>query len=439
VEGGQRALLRKYRELLSKHTALVQRLEERNAQHISTVRLSSWAMERSASLLALLRDGTTLMANSRWHALAREGPWQQVPPEPFEAPPPSTLRDVAEREVQALVANGALRVSRWRHTGGGPTLELRVERLALGRDTTPTVLLLAHDVTEQVRAEEELARAREALAEQEHLRALGELASGLAHDLGNTLTAMRLRLEFIQRDAAFAERQRPNLEALERIVSDASMRIQQLRTFARQQPEPGAREPVQLADVVRDALTIVRPEIEQRARREGLTVHLEARVPPLPLVAGSAAELRYVLVNLLLNARDAMPRGGTIRVHGSAVGGAVVLCVEDEGTGIPEAHLHSIFRPFFTTKGKQGTGLGLSMAYGVMARAGGSITAANRPEGGALFTLTFPVLAPESPPPPLSLREGAASASRGPARRPGVSPPPRRPRPRRPRTPKSDG
>jgi len=118
-------------------------------------------------------------------------------------------------------------------------------------------------------------------------------------------------------------------------------------------------------------------------------------------VCGVAADLRYVFINLLLNARDAMPRGGTIRVRGSVAGGKAVVTVEDEGTGIPPEHLHSIFRPFFTTKGNQGTGLGLSMAYGVMARAEGSITAANRPEGGAVFTLTFPLpqAAPSTPSP----------------------------------------
>jgi signal transduction histidine kinase len=112
------------------------------------------------------------------------------------------------------------------------------------------------------------------------------------------------------------------------------------------------------------------------------------------MVLGEAANLRYVFINLLLNARDAMPNGGTIRVRGTHTGSRVVITVEDEGTGIPKAHLHSIFRPFFTTKGSHGTGLGLSMAYGVMSRVGGSITAANRPEGGAVFTLTFPLQPP---------------------------------------------
>jgi signal transduction histidine kinase len=230
------------------------------------------------------------------------------------------------------------------------------------------------------------------VGEQEHLRALGELASGIAHDLSNTLHSMKLRLEMIERDTEFAARQRGHLDALVRIVSDADTRLRHLRDFARQRPER-ASEQVQLADVIREAVEIARGDIEYCAARQGLSVRIELDVPPLPRVSGEATDLRYVFINLLINARDAMPHGGTIRVRGTRVRSRIVITVEDEGTGIPEAHLHSIFRPFFTTKGSQGTGLGLSMAYGVMSRAGGSITAANRPEGGAVFTLTFPLQA----------------------------------------------
>nr|WP_255653433.1 ATP-binding protein [Myxococcus sp. XM-1-1-1] len=113
----------------------------------------------------------------------------------------------------------------------------------------------------------------------------------------------------------------------------------------------------------------------------------------MPLVESSAADLRCVFLNLLRNGRDAMPRGGTLRVRGHQTSaGQVVITVEDEGTGIPEQHLLSIFQPFFTTKGQHGTGLGLSMAHEVVARARGTLVASNRPEGGAVFTLTLPSL-----------------------------------------------
>ncbi|WPB76097.1 ATP-binding protein [Archangium violaceum] len=407
---GSASLLRKYQELLRKHETLVHRLAHQNAERISTWKLSSWALETSASGLALMRDGVLQIANKRWHALARapakQGGWRRLSPGLTLGPLLPHLQDVAQEESHAVLAmpEPGQRITRYRREDGGMVLELRSERV--GGPRQQLVLEMAHDVTALVRAEEELEQARETLIEREHLRALGDMASGVAHDLSSTLNAMRLRLELIQRDTEFAERQRAHLDALVRIVSDARERVGRLHDFAHQRPEeapPG--QPVQLADVVREAVEIARGDIEDRAVRQGLAVGVEVEVPPLPRVSGSAADLRYVFINLLLNARDAMPRGGAIRVRGREDEGQVILTVEDEGTGIPPEHLHSIFRPFFTTKGNQGTGLGLAMAYGVISRAGGTITAANRPEGGALFTLTFPALpvpAPETKPAPKS-------------------------------------
>ena len=313
---------------------------------------------------------------------------------------------------------GRPRVTRYHQDAGDQTLELRTE--CVRGTLLPRVLVLVVDITEQVRTERELARAHATLVERQHLRALGEMTSGLVHDLSNTVTAMRLRLELIQGDAVFVRRQQDNVEALVRIVGDATMRLGQLQTFARQQPEvlPGDR--VQLVDVVHEAVEIARSDLEHRARLEGLRLRVEVEVPPLPPVQGLASDLRYVLINLLFNARDAMPRGGVIHVRGRREAGQVLLTVEDEGTGIPEEHLHSIFRPFFTTKGDKGTGLGLSMAYGVVSRAGGTITAANRPEGGARFTLAFP------PAPPSSSQEPAAKRPRPARKRPAAKRPPRR-------------
>jgi signal transduction histidine kinase len=399
----QEGLLHKYQELLAKHEVLVRKLELRNTEHISAFKLSVWALETSTSALALIGEGVVLLANRRWHELSRSGPWQRLSQGQPQPPVLKTLRQVAETEVLALHATkvkGPL-VGRYQEQAGIRTLEVRTEYVGMPSRTRPrqAVLVLAHDITLQVQAEKELEQARTALAQQEYLRALGELASGVAHDLHNTLHSMKLRLEMIERDTEFAKRQRGHMEALVRMVSDADTRLRQLQDFARQRPEHGS-EQIQLADVIREAVEIARSDIEYRAARQGISLRIEMNVPPLPLVRGAATDLRYVFINLLLNARDAMPHDGTIRVRGTHAKSRVVITVEDEGTGISEAHLHSIFRPFFTTKGSQGTGLGLSMAYGVMSRAGGSITAANRPEGGAVFTLTFPLQQPTPEPAP---------------------------------------
>jgi CheY-like chemotaxis protein len=115
----------------------------------------------------------------------------------------------------------------------------------------------------------------------------------------------------------------------------------------------------------------------------------------LPLIVGEPAELRQTFLNLLLNAQDAMPAGGTIGIAGNARNDKIIVKVEDEGQGITDENLGRIFDPFFSTKGKDGTGLGLSIASAAMARIGGTISAANRPEGGAVFTLNFPIIRPK--------------------------------------------
>ncbi|WP_164008897.1 sensor histidine kinase [Pyxidicoccus trucidator] len=408
-------LLRKYQQLLQKHDALVRRLAEHNVEHISTFKLSSWALETSASGLTLLRGGRVVLANSRWHELARwPGPWRWRGGADGEAPRSvRTLREVAIQETAAMLSAGGPRVIRYGQEAGGRVVEVSTERLAAPGEVL--VLVLARDITEQARAEEELEQARAVLAQREHLRALGEMAAGIAHDLNNTLNAMRLRLELLGRHPAVAAAPPAHMDALVRIVTDASTRISRLQSFARQQPE-GSTELVRLDTLVHDALDIARGDIDHRATREGVRVHVEVDLAPLPPVRGSATDLRFVFINLLLNARDAMPRGGTIRVRGRHEGGHVIITVEDEGTGIPPEHLGDIFRPFFSTKGDKGTGLGLSMAYGVVSRAGGTLIAANRRQGGALFTLSFPTVEPAAPVTPGAARkprQRAAAPRRG--------------------------
>ncbi|MHA7627748.1 sensor histidine kinase [Corallococcus sp. M7] len=389
-------LLHKYRELMKKHSALVRKLGEHTRRQVITLKLSRWALETSDSALAVMNASSVVLANSRWHELGRlRGPWRRED----DGAERMALRDVGQAEAAAVLAlpEGA-RVMRYRQVRDAQpqVLEVRAERVT--GHMQGQVLVLARDITEQARAEEELATARATLLEREKVRALGELAAGIAHDLRSTLDAMRLRLELLQRDVAPTGQGQQHLEALARVVSDAEARVDRLQDFSRSKPGT-VLERVQLMNVVRDAVEIVRGGIEHQARQGGHALRLDVELPNgLPQVCGSAMELRYVIINLIINARDAMPRGGVIRVRAFRFGRTVRLTVEDEGTGIPEEHLRDIFKPFFTTKGDKGTGLGLSMAHGVVTQSGGTLTAANRPEGGAVFTLTFPALKAAPPP-----------------------------------------
>jgi len=252
----------------------------------------------------------------------------------------------------------------------------------------PRLGAIAFEISEWVSTREELRRIQHELFRHERMRAVGELAAGLAHDLNNTLNAMKLRLSLLSNAAAIARHQ-SHLRTLNRFVNDAAARIERLHDFVRQNPARPT-EAVEVARVVREAIELVHSEVEEMATLAGRRIAIENRLPArLPRVSAISSELRHVLANLLLNARDAMPTGGSIEIGGRVEEGGVVLTVADHGIGIPEALLGRVFEPFFTTKGRQGTGLGLSMAREVMERFGGSISAANRPQGGAEFTLRF--------------------------------------------------
>jgi PAS domain S-box-containing protein len=261
---------------------------------------------------------------------------------------------------------------------------------ALELDGRACVLVVGQDITARVQAEEELRRNREVLLNQERLKAVGELASGIAHDLNNSLNALRLRVELLCADSTLSPRHNESLQLISRIVRDAGSTIGRLQDFARRRHDRPV-ESVNLNAVITQSVEIAKSTLEEKNFLSDRSIRVEMDVPGLPLVLGDPGEMRQIFLNLLLNAQDAMPVGGTIRITGRSEGEAIVIRVEDEGEGIPPEHLNHVFDPFFSTKGEGGTGLGLSIAYGAMSRIGGSIFAANRAEGGAVFTLSFPL------------------------------------------------
>jgi PAS domain S-box-containing protein len=275
----------------------------------------------------------------------------------------------------------------------------------LGLNGRDCVLLVGQDVTARVQAEEELHRNREVLMNQERLKAVGELASGIAHDLNNSLNALRLWVELLCADSSLLPRHYDSLQLISRIVRDAGSTIGRLQDFARRQHDRPV-ESVNLNAIISQSIEIAKSTLEEKNSLLGRSIRIALDLPELPLVLAEPTELRQIFLNLFLNAQDAMPTGGIIHITGRIEREIILVEVEDEGQGIPEEHLSRIFDPFFSTKGERGTGLGLSIAYAAMARIGGTISAANRAEGGAIFTLTFPIAKAEQ------MREGQLSHAR---------------------------
>ena len=262
---------------------------------------------------------------------------------------------------------------------------------------------------DRTRAYEDLALAQDQLVRSEKLRALGEMASGVAHDFNNLLAAILGRAQLLLHRVADPTA-RQWLQIIERSAADGAKTVRRLQEFTRIRRDQPSVE-VDLNQVVREALELTESSWRLEPPRRGIViVAVTELASDLPTTVSDPAELREVMTNLILNAVDAMPRGGTLTLSTARRGESIELRVVDTGVGIPEAVRGKIFDPFFTTKGPKGTGLGLSMTYGILSRHGATITVASQEGVGTTFTMLFPVgAAPRAPLPDVGATEPAAT------------------------------
>jgi two-component system NtrC family sensor kinase len=264
--------------------------------------------------------------------------------------------------------------------------EIRVVALAARRlpeTDPPTLLLVGRDTT----GEREM-RAR--LMETERLAAVGELVAGVAHEVNNPLSSISAFAQLLLRDGTLTESQRESVDVIRSETGRASQVVRDLLAFARRSAPQ--REPLDLNLVIERTI---------RLRNYQLTasnVHVElALSSDIPAVTGDARQLQQVVLNLVTNAIQAVAGvgGGTLTIATHAEGDRVVLDVADTGTGIPHALRARVFEPFFTTKPEgEGTGLGLSVSYGIVTAHGGTIRLVDRADGtpGARFIVTLPAV-----------------------------------------------
>jgi signal transduction histidine kinase/CheY-like chemotaxis protein len=258
---------------------------------------------------------------------------------------------------------------------------------------------------ERTRALDELSAAQDQLVRTEKLRALGEMASGVAHDFNNLLAAILGRAQLLLRRVKDPQ-PRQWLQVIERSALDGAETVKRLQDFTRiRRDEPLV--PLMLSDVVRDALEITQSRWQEEPLSRGVAVEVHTTLPAVPPILGDGPELREVFTNLILNAVDAMPDGGALTLTTAVLDGQVVATVADSGMGIPDAVRDKIFDPFFTTKGPRGTGLGLSVSYGIVSRHGGTITVDSTEGWGTTFRVTFPQALEPSP---IAAREDPATA-----------------------------
>src|SRR5438132_675669 len=235
----------------------------------------------------------------------------------------------------------------------------------------------------------EVERSQQQIVQTERLSALREMAGGVAHDFNNLLAVVLGRAEMLLRRVNDPEVKR-GLEIIRRAAMDGALTVRQLQEFTRVR-RTRAFAAVDLEQVLHDVVEQTRPRWETEAQNHGISYEIRIEGGPLPPVSGASEELREAFMNLLVNALEAMPNGGRFIFRAERQGDYVAVAAQDDGHGIPERIRERIFAPFFTTKGPQRTGLGLSVVWGNGNRHSGTIGVEIAPGQGSTFTVRLPV------------------------------------------------
>jgi nitrogen-specific signal transduction histidine kinase/ActR/RegA family two-component response regulator len=249
-------------------------------------------------------------------------------------------------------------------------------------------------------AYQDLRQTQQTVMQQERLRALGQMASGIAHDINNAVSPVALYTEsLLETEPNLSPRTREYLETTQRAIDDVAQTVARMREFYRQQEPQLELVSVDLSRLAQQVLDLTRVRWndmpQQRGKMIQLKTELSAQLPP---IAGSETEIREALINLVFNAVDAMPEGGTLTLRtkiGQSARHAsgsqqVHLEVADTGVGMDDATRRRCLEPFFTTKGERGTGLGLAMVYGIAQRHNAEIEIESEAGKGTTVRLDFP-------------------------------------------------
>ena len=273
-----------------------------------------------------------------------------------------------------------------------------------------------HDITERKRAEQalldsnaqlaqalrELESAQKQVVQQERLRALGQMASGIAHEFNNALSPivgfseLLMTKPNILSDHAKSKRY---IEGIRTAAQDAANVVSRLREFYRSRESGYENEAIDLNALINQTVTLTQPKWKSQALARGVSVQLSTDLHGTPVVEGDASALREVLTNLIFNAVDAMPQGGRILIHTGEENGRAYLQVADSGTGMSEDVLKRCMDPFFSTKGEKGSGLGLALVHGIVERHGGNMNINSTVGRGTTFTIDFPIVERKAPQP----------------------------------------
>lgn len=247
------------------------------------------------------------------------------------------------------------------------------------------IIAFLKDITEKKKMEAQLFQA-------EKLRAIADLASGVAHDFNNALSIILGNIQLLQLTIEDPQVQ-DTLKIIEKITKDCAHKVRQLNIFTKDRSYAKIQlsETLDVNAIVREAINYTRSKWEDENRKNGINIDMVCDLKEVPPTKGDHSELREVITSLIINAIEAMPLGGRIEIHTFSKGSKIYIQVSDTGIGMGEDTIEKIFEPFFTTKPFTHSGLGLSMCYGIIKSYGGEIDVESQKGKGTKFTISLPV------------------------------------------------
>ena len=329
--------------------------------------------------------------------------------------------DTREGVIQKFIENGYYEgeVTHHRKDGTPITIWGSVSMLKDSDGNPVSAVSVNRNITERKRAEEalreanlrlektlaELQTTQQQIIQQERLRALGQMASGVAHDFNNALTPILGYCQLIFMVPATLddkEKTMGYLKLMNIAAKDASSIVTRLREFYRERAEDEIFSPVDLNPLVKQTIQLTEAKWKDQAQSDGITINVRTDLQKVPFINGNSSELRNTLTNLIFNAVDAMKRSfasplrseqenGTITIRTHLDNDFVVLEVSDTGIGMTDEVQQRCFEPFFSTKDESGTGLGLAMVHGIIRRHEGTIDVLSKPGEGTTFIIRLPI------------------------------------------------
>ena len=283
-----------------------------------------------------------------------------------------------------------------------------IGRTLIAEDGTMRTVINARDITDRILEQEalresiirhlktqtELQKTQQKVIQQERMAAIGQMASGIAHDFSNALMPVLGFSEILlnrPESMKDLEKVRKYIEMINTSARDAMHIVGGLREFYRQKEKVENLQLMNVNKTIEQVVMMTQPKWRDESRAKGLNIQVVTRLEPVSETVGNEASIREALTNLVFNAIDAMPQGGSIQIVSHAEKEEILIDVTDSGGGMDEQTRQRCFEPFYSTKGKAGTGLGLPMVYGVIRRHGGTIDVKSSPGKGSSFLIRLPI------------------------------------------------